>query len=199
MPSRRARNGRKAPQRSRTRAPLRPTWRIRRATEDDIPGVLECLRAAFDPYRDQYTPIAFRATVLTPQSARQRVGSMVVFVAVDARGTVLGTVSARRGARGRGNLRGMAVRPSHQGTGLAPSLLDRALRHLARENCESVTLGTTAPLRRALRFYERNGFARTRRTLDFFGMPLAIYSRHLGPPRRPAAPTGSGRTPRTKA
>jgi hypothetical protein len=32
---------------------------IRRATPDDVPGILECLRLAFAPYGDEYIPEAF--------------------------------------------------------------------------------------------------------------------------------------------
>src|SRR5262249_16302573 len=53
--------------------------------------------------------------------------------------------------------------------------------------CVRITLDTTAPLERAVAFYERNGFARTGRVRDFFGMPLHEYGKTLGggsPPSR---------------
>jgi hypothetical protein len=42
-----------------------------------------------------------------------------------------------------------------------------------------VTLDTTWPLQRAIRFYERQGYAATGRETDFFGMPLYEYAKPL--------------------
>ena len=73
----------------------------------------------------------------------------------------------------------MAVRPTWQGTGVAQRLLDAALADLRARGCARVTLDTTEPLRRAIRFYERNGFRPTGVVGDFFGMPLFEYARAL--------------------
>jgi ribosomal protein S18 acetylase RimI-like enzyme len=52
----------------------------------------------------------------------------------------------------------MAVDPSSQGAGLAGLLLDAAEQHFRSRGCSRVTLDTTAPLTRAIRFYERQGY-----------------------------------------
>jgi GNAT superfamily N-acetyltransferase len=153
--------------------------RIRKATEDDIPRLLDCLQVVFAPYRDSYTPGAFLDTVLTETTARERLRAMAVFVAVDPSDTVVGTVAAARVSASEGHLRGMAVRPEAQGSGVATELLHRALGYLASIGCRRVTLGTTAPLVRASRFYERNGFHRSGRMTDFHGMELHEYVREL--------------------
>ena len=41
------------------------SFAIRNATYEDCAAVLECLRSAFAPYRESYTPEAFLDTVLT--------------------------------------------------------------------------------------------------------------------------------------
>jgi ribosomal protein S18 acetylase RimI-like enzyme len=61
--------------------------------------------------------------------------------------------------------------------GISQRLLDRAESHLRESGCNRITLDTTEPLKRAIRFYERNGFCATRRTVDFFGMPLFEYEK----------------------
>jgi ribosomal protein S18 acetylase RimI-like enzyme len=42
-----------------------------------------------------------------------------------------------------------------------------------------VTLDTTEPLARAIRFYEQHGFHRSGIIRDFFGMPLLEYRKSL--------------------
>ena len=65
---------------------------IRKATPDDAPGILECLRLAFEPYRESYTPLAFEDTVLSPSTIRHRLAGMSVFVAVSRSGEIAGTI-----------------------------------------------------------------------------------------------------------
>src|SRR5215470_7332477 len=92
---------------------------VRRARPEDAASLLECLRAAFEPYREVYTPAAFEDTVLTPGTIGERLSAMAVFVATTAPGEVIGTVACHVIGEGEGHLRGMAVRPSWQGRGVA--------------------------------------------------------------------------------
>ncbi len=149
---------------------------IRAATVADAPGVLACLGAAFEPYRHLYTPEGFEDTVLTPASFPQRLASMEVFVAVSSTGDIVGTIAcAPAGAEG--HIRGMAVRPEFHGKGLAQQLLQTAEEALRSRGCRRVTFDTAAPLERAMRFYEKNGYWRSGRVSDFFGMALYEYEK----------------------
>ena len=151
---------------------------IRQAETEDCAGVLECLAIAFAPYRDEYTHAGYLDTVLTPETLQRRMTEMSVLVATDASGQIVGTI-AWSSAAGEGHLRGMAVRPECQGSGVSGRLLDRALEEIRQAGCKIVTLDTTAPLHRAIRFYEKNGFRPSGRVTDFFGMPLFEYSKQL--------------------
>jgi GNAT superfamily N-acetyltransferase len=151
---------------------------ITRATLYDSDGILRCLRAAFEPYRAQYTPVGYEDTVMTSETLRKRIEDMTVLIARNEAGLVLGTIGAAvRGVEG--HIRGMAVLPSSQGAGLADRLLETIERELTRAGCSRVTLDTTAPLTRAIRFYERNGYVRSGAVSDFFGMPLYEYEKWL--------------------
>ena len=145
---------------------------VRRARREDAASLLECLRAAFEPYRGLYTPAAFADTVLTPGTVGKRLATMAVFVAATATGEVIGTVACRPVGEGEGHLRGMAVLPGWQGRGVAEELLGAAEWELGRVGCDRVSLDTTKPLGRAIRFYEAHGFRATGRVGDFFGMEL---------------------------
>ena len=145
----------------------------------DAFGILECLRIAFEPYRVQYTPGAFADTVLTPQTIQDRLGRMSVFVAVTADNQMVGTIACAVVNTGEGHLRGMAVLPEWHGRGIAEKLLQSAEAELAARGCSRVTLDTTGPLQRAMRFYEKHGYIATGRTTDFFGMTLHEYVKEL--------------------
>jgi ribosomal protein S18 acetylase RimI-like enzyme len=92
---------------------------------------------------------------------------------------VVGTIGCTVYGDGEGHLRGMAVRPEWQGSGVAGALLEQAESHLAQSNCQRVTLDTTQPLERAVRFYEKHGYRLTGMVNDFFGMSLFEYAKVL--------------------
>ncbi len=148
---------------------------IRPASAGDAGAILQCIHAAFKPYRSQYTPQAYLDTVMTPEVLLQRLQSMTVLVAVDASGKIVGTVGGAAVSSTEGHLRGMAVPPEWQGRGIAQRLLEAIEKHLLAKGCARISLDTTEPLERAMRFYEKNGFRRTGRVTDFFGMPLIEY------------------------
>jgi GNAT superfamily N-acetyltransferase len=171
---------------------------IRRAAPPDAPGVLACLRAAFEPFRGQYSPAALADTTLMPATVQERLASMSVFVAVTPDGALIGTigchvvdpkkdghvVSSAKDGHGvgsvkDGHIRGMAVLPRWQGRGVADQLLAAVEDELRRLGCARATLDTTAPLARAIRFYERHGYRATGRVADFYGMPLYEYAKRL--------------------
>jgi GNAT superfamily N-acetyltransferase len=157
---------------------LGPTFRIERATLDDAGGILGCLRAAFAAYRTQYTPAAYEDTVMTVESVRHRLETMTVLVARNDQNRIIGTVGAA--AHGtEGHIRGMAVVPSFQGDGVADQLLEAIESELNAAGCSRVKLDTTAPLARAIRFYERHGYVRSDVVADFFGMSLYEYRKAL--------------------
>jgi GNAT superfamily N-acetyltransferase len=144
---------------------------------EDGQAILACLAAAFASYRNQYTPDAFADTVLDPATVQERIREMCVFVAV-SEDTILGTIGCKANGE-EGHLRGMAVFPQWQGTSLASSLLEAAEAELRRAGCKLVTLDSTRPLQRAIRFYQRHGFVASGRISDFFGMELLEYTKRL--------------------
>lgn len=166
------------------------SFSVRRATRADGPAILTCLTEAFEPYRAEYTPGAFDDTVPELAGIEARLASMIALVAVDANNDIIGTVSAAVVNRSEGHLRGMAVRPRWQGTPVADQLMNEALASLQNAGCREVTLDTTRPLQRAVRFYERHGFIHSGVVTDFFEMPLLRFSKELesadrhSPPRR---------------
>ena len=129
-------------------------------------------------------PPHFLDTVLTPKTLKQRLVNMDVFVALTASGQIVGTIACHLLGPEEGHIRGMAVLPEWQGAGIAAQLLERAEAELRRRSCTRITLDTTEPLQRAMRFYEKHGFHRSGKISDFFGMPLFEYHKPLAPIER---------------
>jgi len=152
---------------------------IRTATSEDSAGILACLAAAFEPYRDSYTVPAYLDTVLTTETLAERFAAMQVLVAI-ANCRVVGTIACVAADGGEGHLRGMAVPPQWQGRGVAGQLLRAAEAVLTERGCRRITLDTTKPLERAMKFYEHHGYRRSGKTTDFFGMPLHEYVKEAG-------------------
>ena len=146
---------------------------IRPAQAEDATGILRCLAAAFEPYRREYTPEAYSDTVLDAASLARRMRQMHLVVALSGK-EISGTVAGWF-ADGDGHLRGMAVLPEWSGTGLAAALLRTIEGWLRGSGCRLVRLDTTLPLEAAMKFYEKNGYHRSGRIADFFGMPLVEY------------------------
>jgi GNAT superfamily N-acetyltransferase len=150
---------------------------IRVATDEDTAGILGCLASAFEPFRRHYSPEAFLDTVLNAEMLQRRMREMHVLIAISGDrivGTVAGIVKQQEG-----HLRGMAVVRESHGTGVALELLDRIESWLKEQRCKRISLDTTLPLTRAMRFYEKNGYKKSGRVFDFFGMPLIEYEKEL--------------------
>ncbi|MCI0352732.1 MAG: GNAT family N-acetyltransferase [Acidobacteriales bacterium] len=133
---------------------------------------------AFAPFRDQYTPEGYRDTTLTPETLYERMRIMTIFVATSSRGEVIGTIAGSTSGE-EGHIRGMAVLPQWQGHGIADQLLNAVENELMAQGCSFITLDTTQPLQRAIRFYQRHGYRASGKVADFFGMPLFEYVKKL--------------------
>jgi GNAT superfamily N-acetyltransferase len=104
---------------------------------------------------------------------------MFVFVATDESGQIVGTIACNVIGQEEGHIRGMAVLPPWQGAGVAARLLRCAEAQLLECKCKLISLDTTEPLKRAIRFYAKNGFCPSGKITDFFGMPLFEYTKTL--------------------
>jgi GNAT superfamily N-acetyltransferase len=151
---------------------------IRVAHTDDASQIAACLEAAFASYRGFYPPAAYADTVPSTDGILSRIASKHVLVAV-AGSQVVGTITGMINDQGEGHLRGMAVLPQWQGSGIASKLLVAIEDYLQAQGCRRLTLDTTLPLQRAVRFYQGNGYRPSGVTGDFFGMPLYEYAKDL--------------------
>jgi GNAT superfamily N-acetyltransferase len=69
--------------------------------------------------------------------------------------------------------------PEWRRLGVAAKLLAAIESYLSARGCKRITLDTTLPLQAAMKFYEKNGYRRSAKIADFFGIPLLEYVKHL--------------------
>src|SRR5687767_7359148 len=134
---------------------------IRKADVADLQDVRECLAEAFAPYRIDYTAEMFDNTVPSVAGLQDRLKEMTIWVATSEGVSVAGTIAAGVTGPAIGHLRGMAVRSAFHGRDVAAELLSVAEAELRRLGCVTATLDTTAPLQRAMAFYEKHGYRRS--------------------------------------
>lgn len=151
---------------------------IRKAQPADLPGVRQCLLEAFEPYRPDYTAQMFDNTVPSVAGLEERASTMTIWVAT-ASDRIVGTIAAGATDSPTGHLRGMAVASTFHGRGVAAELLRTAEAELRSLGCATVTLDTTAPLHRAMAFYEKHGYRRSGARHPMLGMELIEFHKAL--------------------
>lgn len=74
---------------------------------------------------------------------------------------LVGTIALIDMGHNAGTIRKMFIKDGHRGTGLAQQLLDTLVSYSRQKNITDLYLGTSAVLKAAHRFYEKNGFILT--------------------------------------
>ncbi len=153
---------------------------IRKALPKDAKGIHEVLLTAFVEFRDYYTSEGFTDTVLSEEAVLERMKEMTVYVAVDRKKIIIGTIGWQKIGHEEAHIRGMAVHPKCQGSkSPATNLLQTVEDDAVKNKCLFLTLDTTAVLKRAASFYKKHGFELTGRTGDFFGSKIYQYIKYL--------------------
>ena len=137
---------------------------LRRATSSDYDAAGAVTLAAYQPFlSDEHDEYAVRL-----QDAACRNAEAELWIATDATGAVLGTVTIclagspwREVARdGEGEFRMLAVAPEAQRRGVGEALVRMVLDRFRAEGATGVALSSLAEMTEAHRLYERLGFER---------------------------------------
>lgn len=146
---------------------------FRRAERRDIPIIYSVLVKVFAPYKRQYTPGAFAATVLNPADIEQRMVDQAYELYVVTIGEkVVGTVSVVKTEQDRLHIRSMAVLPVVQHMGVGRFMMEKIEALAMQKHVAVISLDTSKPLEQAIRFYQGCGFAFTGVTHDFYGVEI---------------------------
>ena len=153
---------------------------IRRAKIEDAKEIYGVLLAAFEEFRHFYTHEGFNDTVMSEKAVIERMKEMKLYVAIDQRHKIIGTIGWQKVDNKEGHIRGMAVIPSRQGKkSPAIDLLQIVEEDARSEGCTLLTLDTTEILERAQNFYRKYGFRKTGKTGDFFGSSIYEFAKKI--------------------
>lgn len=153
---------------------------IRKAKPKDAKRIHEVLLAAFAEFRKCYTIEGFNDTVMSEEAVLVRMKEMTIYVAVDKKNNLIGTIGWQKIDHEEAHIRGMAVHPKWQGKkSPAANLLQTVENDAIKKKCLFLTLDTTAVLKRAANFYKRHSFELTGKTGDFFGSKIYQYIKYL--------------------
>ncbi|UCC19205.1 MAG: GNAT family N-acetyltransferase [Promethearchaeota archaeon] len=153
---------------------------IRKAIHSDANNIHKVILAAFEEYQEYYTPEGFADTVMSEKSTLERMREMILYVAINQEGSIIGSIGWQKINEKEGHIRGMAVHPQWQGRNSpAKALLQIVENDAKSRGCTFLTLNTTEILKRAQKFYEKNGFKRTGKMGDFFGSTIYEYIKLL--------------------
>lgn len=159
---------------------MKKDFNVRRAEFHDAKGIYEVLLAAFEQFRHYYTPEAFNNTVMSEEVAKERIKKMMIYVAIDQEGKVIGTIGWQKVSDKEGHIRGMAVHPKRQGKDSPATALLQGVETDARsQGCTFLSLDTSEPLKRAQQFYKKHGFQETGKISDFFGISVHEYAKKI--------------------
>ncbi len=152
---------------------------LRAAVAQDAAAIHRLLVASFTPFQQQYTPACFDATVLDAPRVEARIAEGPAWIA-ESDGAVVGTVSAKRDARGL-YIRGLAVHPEWARMGIARRLLDAATAYGRAIDAPCLWLSTTTFLLASQALYKAAGFHEAPGPADLCGTPLVSFEKPLKP------------------
>ncbi len=159
---------------------MKKDYLIRKAIPNDANNIHKVLLAAFEEYRNYYTSEGFHDTVMSQEAVINRMSYMTMYVAVDLKGKIIGTIGWQKVNNEEAHIRGMAVIPIRKGMNSPATALLRRIETDARsEGCTLLTLDTTAILERAQNFYKNQGFKKTGKTSDFFGSIIYEFAKEI--------------------
>jgi putative acetyltransferase len=137
-----------------------PDYTVRLVAPHDVPVVLALVRDVLAEYGFRFGIGAETDADLAdlPGSYLDRGGAF--WVLVDGPGTIVGTCGLFPVGEGVFELRKMYLVPAIRRRGLGQRLLDEALGWARRAGGRQIVLDTAEQMKRAIEFYERNGFLR---------------------------------------
>jgi N-acetylglutamate synthase-like GNAT family acetyltransferase len=153
---------------------------FRKAKISDINEIYSILLKAFEPYRKNYTSGAYNATVLSPQDIKNRIlGDEYEIYVVEIDKKITGTFSITKKEKNRLHIRTMAVNPDYQGRGIGLFILEKIDLLAKKNNIKTISLDTSKPLKRAIKFYENYGYNFTGVTHNFFQIKIYEMVRNI--------------------
>jgi putative acetyltransferase len=137
-----------------------PSTAVREVRAADLPQIVDLVRDVLAEFGLRFGEGSATDEEVTRLPASYIDHGGAFWVAVDGASTILGTCGAFPVGEGTFELRKMYLRPAARGTGAGQLLFEACLGFVRSRDAKRLVLDTTHDMRRAIAFYERNGFVR---------------------------------------
>ena len=146
---------------------------IRPADISEIKNIHNLLLESFMPYKKYYTESAFNATVISTDEITKRIKNTEFCVLVALfKNKITGTASLHQRNKKSLHINTMAVDPRYQNKGIGLQLLQYISDVAKQKNLQQLSLETSKPLEKAIKFYKKFGFKKTGKIRDYFGIEI---------------------------
>lgn len=146
---------------------------FRKAKTHEIYQIYYVLLKAFEPYKKNYTDGAFQATTLSPLVIYNRLlGKKYDVFVILTNNIIVGTVSITRKDQDDLYIRSMAVHPDYQKRGIGFFIIKKIIEIAEKYNIKIISLDTSKPLKKAIKFYKKAGFEFSGLKQDFYGVKI---------------------------
>ncbi len=133
---------------------------VRPVTRADVPGVVALVRDTLAEFGLRFGEGSKTDEELAALPASYESAGGAFWVAVDEGGRVVGTCGVFPVAAGDMELRKMYLHRDSRGTGVGKRLLAESIAWCRARGAGRIVLDTTEQMKRAIAFYEANGFVR---------------------------------------
>ena len=150
---------------------------VRKAGFQDVDGIHEVLKRAFERLGRGYSSQAIKAAIVDSEeiAKRMRLGGHVLVA--EFNNEIVGTVS---GFEEHGSMRvcSLAVHPAHQNCGVAHQLMERLEMIGHRKRCYKLFLQTAWAMKEAIQLYESLGYVKEGYLREhFYGEDFLVFSK----------------------
>jgi ribosomal protein S18 acetylase RimI-like enzyme len=162
-----------------------PSYTLRTYRDGDAAKVNELALAAFDLFRSQYSDWPAMRSTIGRMSALADIGEIIV---AERDRQVIGAVAYIPAGRPKAAyfdqswpiIRMLVVDPTSRGSGVGRALTEECMNRARRDGSRMIALHTSPIMTIALPMYLRMGFRLVREAPPIYGVPYAVYLKHLG-------------------
>jgi ribosomal protein S18 acetylase RimI-like enzyme len=162
-----------------------PSYALRTCRDSDAAKVNELALAAFDQFRSQYSDWPAMASAIGRMSALADIGEIIV---AERDQQIIGAVAYIPPGRPKAayfdqswpTIRMLVVDPTSRGSGVGRALTEECMNRARRDGSRVIALHTSPIMTVALPMYLRMGFRLVREAPPIYGVPYAVYLKHLG-------------------
>jgi len=132
---------------------------IRRARSEDIEGIYNVVKLAFEDYRKiGYQEAAIQSAIISRSEIQRKINEEIMLVAEKDK-QVVGTVTGTNEYETM-HVKTLATHPSFQNSGVGTRLMEEIEKEAAKAECFKISLFTTPVMKSAIHLYKKRGYDR---------------------------------------